>query len=154
MGVERLIKITKLEPPTTLGDDLVSIDDTLKIIDNNRTRIRTLGGIVLTVCGLLLSTSFVVLTFILKNSDIHISRFVSISLFATCGSLAGAIACSVLSARLPVPTSLITKIELLDFWTRTYQREHGWVQAAVCFLLIAIALFMTALAILAVGVMK
>jgi hypothetical protein len=77
--VRALIKITKLD---SAPDELISIDDTLKIVDNNRTRIRTLAGIMLTVCGLLLSTSFVVLTFILKNSDIRIPRFVSI--FSIC----------------------------------------------------------------------
>jgi hypothetical protein len=149
--VRALIKITKLDSAL---DELISIDDTLKIVDNNRTRIRTLAGIMLTVCGLLLSTSFVVLTFILRNSDIRISRFVPIFLFATSGLLTGSIIFIVLSARLPKPVALISKIELLDLWTRIYQREYRWVTVAVSFLIAAILLFITALGVLGVNVIK
>jgi hypothetical protein len=149
--VRALIKVTKLD---SAPDELVSIDETLKMVDNNRTRIRTLAGILLTVCGLLLSTSFVVLTFILKNSDIRISRFVPIFLFATSGLLTGSIICIVFSSRLPKPVALISKIELLDFWTRIYRREYLWVTVAVYFLIAAIVLFIAALGVLGTNVIK
>jgi len=108
----------------------------------------------LTVCGLLLSTSFVVLTFILKNSDIGISGFVRIFLFATSGLLTGSIISIVLSARLPSPAALLSKIELLDFWTRTYRREYRWVTVAVYFLIAAIVLFIAALGVLGSNVIN
>lgn len=149
-----MIKITRVEGELKEGDELISIDHILKIIDNNRTRIRTLGGIILTVCGLLLSTSFVVLFFILKNIEFHISSLVPILLLVTSASLTCAIVCSVLSALLPMPVAVVTKIELVDFWTKTYRREYRRVILAVCFLLIGIILFVIALGIFSAGLMN
>ena len=149
-----MIKVSRVEREQKEIDDLVSIDDVLKIIDSNRTRVRTLGGIVLTVCGLLLSTSFVILFFILKNNEFHISPLVPILLLITSASLTCAIVCSVLSALLPMPVTIISKIELVDFWTKTYRREYRRVILAVCFLLLSIILFVIALSTFSSGLMN
>jgi len=101
----------------------------------------------LTVCGLLLSTSFVVLFFILKNTEFDIPIIVPILLLVTPGLLTCSIVCSVLSALMPIPGGVITKIELVDFLTRTYRREHRRIIIGVWFLLIAIMVFVTALSI-------
>lgn len=149
-----MIKVTKADGEQKESDILVTADDILKIIDNNRTRIRTLSSIVLSVCGLLLSTSFVVLLFILNNAKFYIPRLVSIILFATSASLTCAIVCSVLSALLPIPMAVATKLELIDFWTKTYRQEYRRVTLAVCFLIVAIILFVIALGILSSKVMS
>jgi hypothetical protein len=149
-----LITIKKAEGAEGERDEFVSTDTLLTLIDNNRTRIRTLAGIVLTVCGLLLSTSFVVLFFILKSVEFHVPRAVPILLLASSVTLTCAIVCSVLSALLPMPVSVLTKLELVDLWGRTYRREYSRVVLSVCLLLIAIMLFAVALGIFGLAVIK
>ncbi len=44
-----------------------TLDDLLKVVDGNRTRIRNLASMILSSCGMLLSSTFVIIFFILKE---------------------------------------------------------------------------------------
>src|SRR6478752_158244 len=100
-----------------------SLDDILRAIDGNRSRIRTLAGMILSVCGMLLSASFVILFFILKE---HLSMypFVPALLFGTAVLLLVAAMLSVLSALPPRPVKIYGKLDLVDALMNLYQREY------------------------------
>lgn len=148
-----MIKVTRKVSEQEDTKSLVSADDILTIIENNRTRIRTLGERVLTVCGLLLSTSFVVLFFVLTDTKFNISKLVPVMLFGASTSLTLAIIYSVLSAYLPTPTAVPTKIELIDLLTTIYYREYRRAVISVAFLILAIILFAIALGVFGFGLL-
>jgi hypothetical protein len=133
------------------GEELepVSIDYLYNIVDSNRNRVRVLAGLLLTTCSILLSTSFVILFFILQTSTFKIPKIIPILLFLTVGSLILSIVCNIFSVLLPSPTAARNKAELIDTLARVYYREYKRVRVAIIFLIIAILLFTTGLAILA-----
>ena len=118
----------------------VTSEDIVKIIESNRARIRNLGAMILTVCGLLLSTSFVVLFFVLTNDRFHIPRVVPILLFTASASLTISIICCLSSALLSTPSAIATKLELINVLTVIYNREYRRSIASATFLLVAILL--------------
>jgi len=125
-----------------------SLDDILRAIDGNRSRIRTLAGTILSVCGMLLSASFVILFFILKE---HLSMypFVPALLFGTAVLLLVAAMLSVLSALPPRPVKIYGKLDLVDALMNLYQHEYRRaVSSAVC-LFLGLASFVFALGIFA-----
>lgn len=134
-----------------VGEDSepVTIEATLEVLENNRTRIRDLGNMVLTVCGILLSASFVVLFFVLQNRSSNVLIAVPVILFAATASLILSTLFSVLSSMLPSPTAVRTKFELIDVLARIYHREHRRVILAVIFLILGIVLFVAALVVFA-----
>lgn len=134
-----------------VGEDseLVTIEVILDILENNRTRIRDLGKMVLTVCGFLLSASFVVLFFVLQNQTSQVLVAVALPLFGATASLVLSTLFSVLSSMVPSPTAVRTKFELIDVLVQIYHREHRRVIWAVVFLILAIILFVAALVVFA-----
>jgi len=121
--------------------DTVSAAEILTLLENNRSRLRTLGGMVLTVCGFLLSASFVVLFFILADTKFNIIWAVPAILFGTCATLTLSIVFSVLSASPQAPSAITTKIQLINFLTTTHYREYRRTTISVIFLLVSIVLF-------------
>ena len=125
-----------------------SLHDILRAIDGNRSRIRTLAGMILSVCGMLLSASFVILFFILKE-HLSIYPFVPALLFGTAVLLLEAAMLSVLSALPPRPVKIYGKLDLVDALMNLYQREYRRaVSSAVC-LFLGLASFVFALGIFA-----
>ena len=103
---------------------------------------------ILSVCGMLLSASFVILFFILKE---HLSMypFVPALLFGTAVLLLVAAMLSVLSALPPRPVKIYGKLDLVDALMNLYQREYRRaVSSAVC-LFLGLASFVFALEIFA-----
>ncbi len=66
-----MIKVTRFLSQDDEAD-LLSADDIIQIINDNRARVRTLSGAMLTVCGMVLSSSLVVLFFGLSNTKVKI----------------------------------------------------------------------------------
>ncbi len=135
------------------NENFVSTERILTIIENNRVRIRTLAGMVLTVCGLLLSTSFIVLFFVLADTRFNISWVVPMLIFGSSASLTVSIVYSVLSAYPHTPSGVVTNIELIDFLTTAYNREYRRATISVVFLLVSILLFMAALGLFGLGLL-
>jgi hypothetical protein len=142
-----MIKFTRKPSEQEDLKGLVTADDILTIVENNRARIRALSEQVLTVCGLLLSASFVVLFFVLTDTKFSISWLVPLFLFGTSASLTFAIIFSVLSVHLPTPTAVPTKLELIDLLTAIYYREYRRAVISIVFLILAIILFAIALGV-------
>ena len=137
------------------GDRIpVARDDFIPLIENNRSRIRDLSSQVLTVCSLLLPTSFVVVFFAIKETTLKISPIVTWLLFIVIVCLITATGFSIFSSLLPSPSSVTTKFELVDKLVGIYQREHRRVRIAVFFLVLAIILFCVSLAIFAITTVK
>ena len=126
--------------------DAVTPSEIFTLIENNRTRLRTLSGIVLTVCGLLLSATFGILFFILTDTKFGIPVIVPVILFITCVTLTIAILFSVFSAKPQTPSAVTTKLHMIDFLTSIHYREYRLTSLAVIFLIVSILLFITALA--------
>ena len=133
--------------------DVVNDTEILTLLENNRSRLRDLGSMVLTVCGLLLSTSFVVLFFILADAKFNITWVVPAILFATCATLTLSIVFSVLSASPQHPSAITTKIQLIDFLTTAHNREYQCITTSVIFLIASIVLFFTALVVFGIGLL-
>ena len=134
-------------------EEFVSTERILVIIENNRGRIRSLASMVLTVCGLLLSTSFVVLFFVLADTRFNINLVVPILIFGSSASLTVSIVYSILSAYPRAPSGVVTNIELIDLLTTAYNREYRRATVSVAFLLISILLFMVALVFFGLGLL-
>lgn len=140
------IKLVK----TNGEEDLVTLDGFLTIVENNRGRIRNLGNLLLTVCGLLLSTTFVVLFFVLQEKTLNIPSSVPILLFGTIVSLMISTLYSILSSLVPAPVAIRTKLQLMDVLTQIYHRGYKRAVIAVISLFVAITLFLASLIIFAV----
>jgi hypothetical protein len=133
--------------------EFVSTEQVLIIIENNRGRIRTLANMVLTVCGLLLPTSFVVLFFVLADTKFNISWVVPALVFASSASLTVSIFYSILSAYPHTPSGVVTNLELIDLLTTALNREYRRATVAVVFLFVSIILFMAALGAFGLGLL-
>jgi|SRR5580704_5254501 hypothetical protein len=98
----------RVSPPIeTLPPDPQSISiSLLAIIDANRTRTRTLGTMVLTVCGMLLSATFVIIFFILNSHSASNHLRALILFFISASMLMVAIFASLISATLTPPVSV------------------------------------------------
>ena len=130
----RSVSDTCLDTTTTLRENLASfvgvrrpfkptsVSD-IRALDNNRARIRNLGAMILTVSGMLLSSSFVVLFFLIKERRDALPHGVMTILLAAVAALISAITLSLLSALLSQPAAITTKIEFIDVQTRIGLRE-------------------------------
>ncbi len=121
----RLKEPIKLEP--------ASLDDLLKALDGNRTRIRSLASMILSVCGMLLSSTFVILFFILKEK-LPLLSAITVALFLTAFSLLASAMMGLLSALPPAPVAIYGKLEMIDILMTLYRREYRRAIASVVFL--------------------
>jgi len=133
--------------------EFVSTERILATIENNRVRIRTLASMVLTVCGLLLSTSFVVLFFVFSDTRFNIGLVVPLLIFGSSISLTVSIVFSILSAYPHAPSGVVTNIDLIDLLTTAYNREYRRATVSVVFLLLSILLFIVALVFFGLGLL-
>jgi hypothetical protein len=124
-----------------------TFDEVFKILEGNRGRLRSLATMILSVCGMLVSSSFVVLFFVLKEQSLRIPYAVPVLLFATATSLIGAVVLSILAVLPPTPVASPTRLSIIDTQVRLYRREYRRSVASVVLLLIGITLFVTALAV-------
>jgi hypothetical protein len=96
---------------------------------------------ILAVSGLLLSSSFVMLFFLLKERGSKPRVSVVGWLFAAIVALIVAIVFSLLAALLTTPNALTTRLDFIDVQSRVCLREYRRVKSSALFLLVAIGLF-------------
>jgi hypothetical protein len=126
----------------------LTTDNLLAIVETNRSRIRTLSSLVVTVCGFLLSACFVVLFFILKDPALKTGNTAAPNLLlASVGSLVVAILLSVYSVLATKPEAVRTKLQLLDLMGSAYYRERKRVLLAMIFLFVGVAMFVSSMAL-------
>jgi hypothetical protein len=143
-----MIEIMPAKESTIETEESVTVDELVDLLENNRSRVRALVNSIITVCGLILSASFVVLFFILKESSNLISSIVPIILFSVVISLLISMISGLISIYVPSPTAISTKIKLIDTLVGTYRTEQRRAAVSVTFLLIGIVLFFLSLVIL------
>lgn len=141
----------EISPNEVKSEDFVTQDEIIKILESNRMKIRSLGSMILTVCGLLMSTSFVILFFIFKEISVKTSLAIPILLFSVIGSLTMSIIFGIFSAYMPTPTIVSTKLELIDLLTSIYNNEHRKITLSIAFLLLGVLLFSACLTIFALN---
>jgi len=134
------MKLTPTKPNQT-KNNRIKIEDMFQIIENNRSRIRTLGNMVLTVGGLLLSTLFVLLFFVLQDKSTTILPSLPVLLLCSIALLIISISLSVYSAFLRSPSAIYTKIQLVDSLLSILHRENRRVMIAFGFMVVAIIVF-------------
>jgi hypothetical protein len=100
---------------------------------------------ILAVSGLLLSSSFVMLFFLLKERGSKLPVSVVVWLFAAILALIVAIIFSLLAALLTTPNALTTRLDFIDVQSRICFKEYRRVKSSALFLLVAIGLFTCAL---------
>jgi hypothetical protein len=144
-----MVQIKELLTTTSEENTLITANDILQMLENNQSRVRILGGLLLTVCGTFASSSFIVLFFVLKEKEVNTPTVVPWLMFAATVGLTMSILFSILSALPPSPEAVRTKIELIDRLRKIYHREYQWVVWAVIFLLLAILLYIISLVIFA-----
>lgn len=136
------------------GASAVTPADLLSVIEQNRVRLRTLSGMVLNVCGMLLSAAFVILFFLLKDAREAASVSVIGPLAAALGCLIAAVVFSILAGFVPAPVAVTTRVQLLDILATRCRREHRCAKIAVSLLFAAMILVAVALVALSTKTLR
>lgn len=145
------LKIEVVEQTGTVP--ALTIEDMIQSLERNRDRVRTLGNLLITACSLFLSSIFVVLFFLIKETSFGVPFVVPILMFASLASFTLSIAFSVYSAVLPPQTAIRNRIELIDFLASTYYSEQRRAIRGVFFLIVGIILYAVSLTVFAVRVL-
>jgi ABC-type multidrug transport system permease subunit len=121
------------------------IDDLIEAVRENRSKLRNIVSSVITVSGLLLSATLVILFFMLNNK-MGVSLAYGV-LLGTVVCLVSGMAFAVRAIHLPLPKPAATKGDRLQVQLAIYSREYRQVNFAVWLLFLAIILFVAALAV-------
>ena len=122
----------------------LSSDDWLAVVEQNRGRVRILSGFLLTICGMLSSAIFVIGFFLLEKGS-RSADGVYVSLLIALVLLLLSMLLSIHSAALPLPSGVVTKLQLVDTVTRYYHRERKYVQWSTGLLFASLVAFCAAL---------
>jgi hypothetical protein len=138
-------------PIQTGEQELVTAQDLLTVIEQNRARVRALGGMIISVCGMLVSASFVVLFFLLREGRSSVSVAVLVPLALSLALLGAAIVFSILAGFIPAPVAPTTRLQLVDIVAASFRRERRHAKSAVALLLIAMVMLAATIAALSAG---
>jgi hypothetical protein len=144
------MKITKLDKTS---ETVIGFKEVLSVIENNRTRVRNLCNIVMTSCSLFLSSSFVVLFFLIKEPYKNITLIIAILLLSNV-MLIVAILFTVLSAYIREPKVITTEFALISIQTYYLHKEQKNSRVAIIFLFGGIITFLVGLIFFAIRVVK
>jgi hypothetical protein len=136
-------KITFSKEGNTVPE--LNYDDLLAVLKDNRERVRTLANIVISVDGLLFSSSLVILFFSLENNTSKLPLII-ITLFAV--GLVGlliSVYLGILAILLPPPKIALDKFELVNLYTAIYQREYKIIRLSAAILFISMFIFAAAM---------
>lgn len=122
----------------------INFKDTLALIESNRIRVRALCSMILTSCSIFLSTSFVVLLFVIHEKYVD-SLSIVLPLIISDTSLIIAIFFCLFSAYLKEPKSITTQFALISQQAYYYIREQKNSRISIIFLFIGIFNFMIGL---------
>lgn len=132
--------------------DRVSIEQMLDVIEKNRTRVRNLAGLIVSVSGMLLSATLVALSFALKDVRSHVPPFLLLGFLSVPVCLAGACVLAVLAALVPPPSALSRRTQMVDVLASRMHAEYRRVRTATFLLLTGIVLFTTLLLLFAFAI--
>lgn len=115
----------------------ITFKDTLSVLEGNRTRVRTLCNMILTSCSIFLSTSFVLLIFLIKESYKD-SLIILKTLILTDVTLIFSIFFCLASVYIREPKSITTQFDLISQQAYYYRKEQKNARIAIVFLFIGI----------------
>lgn len=130
--------------PSQSEPELLTSDDFLTVVEQNRVRVRTLSGFLLTVSGFLFSAIFVIGFFLVEKGP-QPAGSVYVSLLIALVQLFLSMLLSVQSAALPLPSAVVTKLQLVDTVTHLYHRERNYVKWSTNLLFASLIAFCAAL---------
>lgn len=144
------MKITKIG--TDKEFDL-KFEDALSTIEKNRERVRSLSNMILSSCSIFLPISFVILFFVIKETELK-NFIVPGILILSDVILIISIFFSISSVYTKEPKAITTKFNLISQQTYYYIREQRNARISIIFLFIGIVLFLISLIIFAVEFVK
>jgi len=124
-----------------VGGDPVTFDDHFKLLEANRARVRSLGTIVGTTCGFLLTASSAILGFVYKADTVDIPAAVRGLLWLAIGIAGAALGLVVAAFQLRAPASAADRSALLGALTAIYREEHSRIRLALIALMLALLAF-------------
>jgi len=130
----------------------LSFKDTLSILEGNRARVRSLCSMILTSSSIFLSTSFVILFFLIREYTKD-SFTIIVTLISSDTSIIFSIFFCLISAYLKEPKSITTQFSLISQQAYYYKKEQKNARTAIVFLFIGIVTFMVGLFLFAHKIM-
>ncbi len=132
---KKKISIIGIEPIQSDSTKPLTVEDYISAIADNRNRIRVYSGQLISVSGMLLSSSFVIVFFLIKEKYLGtLINFIYISLLLGIVMLIITITFSILSSSIPKPTSMSHFGEKLNNDIIIYDKEYKrlkWGQRAL-----------------------
>jgi Na+/melibiose symporter-like transporter len=132
------------------SDNELSVNEYLDAIKGNRERVRSLASMLQTVCGLLLSASFVVLFFLIQEKLIRQAFTIYLLMFSAIVAFITSMVFSLLAADVRPPSAVSTKGERLEQQLKIYQAESKWLRAGLILLFMGILLFLASMLVFAI----
>jgi hypothetical protein len=143
--VSSRIEVVHQSVQETEGTNELSLGDHLDSIREGRTRIRNLASTLLGICGMLLSASFIILFFLLKERPSGLPPLVLALLFITIGLLLAALLFAISSVCVRTPMPAATKGERLKNQLAIYQSEYRYSRISVFLLVTSVLCFAASL---------
>ena len=125
----------------------LEIDHYLEAVKDNRERLRPLASMVLTVCGMLLSASFVILFFLIKEKAATMQNSVIMLLFVVIVLISSSMGSAIISVYVKNPYGVATMGERLEIQLRIYRRERLFLSICVILLFSGLFLFLITMGI-------
>jgi len=129
-----MLRISRSVSEGDQGSSLVTADQILTLIDQNRGRIRTICNMIVSVCGMLLSTSLLLVLFVLRDAR-PIARSVAPLFLSAIACLGGSLLFSLRAGFPPVPEATASKLALVDILVTTFRAEYAGRKSRWCFCL-------------------
>lgn len=131
----------------------IGFKEALAVIESNRARVRNLCNMILTSCSIFLSSSFVVLFFLVK--EVYLNNSIIILLLALSDlMLIIAIFFTVSSAYIKAPKPITTEIALVSYQSSYYLKEQRNSKYAIMFLFAGVVTFLVSLIFFALKVIN
>lgn len=144
--MKRKFEIVKIEESKQGIDKSLSAIDYLETINDNRNRIRSFASQLSSICGMLLSASFVIIFFLIKESyDGLLILPIYILMFSGVIMLINTLVFSILSSSIPKPKAISSIGEKLENQLMIYTKEYRRLKIGQWSLLISIFCFLVGL---------
>ena len=133
-------------------DDTLSKEDMLRIVEENRLRVRSFSNLAVTVCSLFFSTSFIILFFIQEKMKVGHIKLLYFMLILVNVIMIAAIAFATLVAYNKEPHALATKTGTILHQANLYRHEHRYAYIALILMLIGLSVFLLTMGLYAFSI--
>lgn len=130
----------------------LTVDDYLDSIRNNRERLRSTAAMLQSICGLLISASFLILFFLIQGQLTRRELGIYVLMFAEIIALLISLFASLMAVYVRPPTAVSSKGEQLEQQLKLCRKERQWVSASLVLLSLAIVIFLICMAVFAIRI--